>query len=252
MAGAPEDQRKGMAFLVANMPDRDLKSLRADFLLENTALAYKARAEAAWGRQIPDELFLNNVLAYANLDEARDAWRKELYELCMPLVKDCKTPGEAAQKLNAAVFTKLNVRYSTQRKQACQSPRESIDQGMASCTGLSILLSDACRSVAIPHESPAPPYGRTTQAITPGWKSGTEAGTSPAHVSRTRKVWTAAGLCRTHRKQRRIRRNTRSTPRVFARRISVFPVGLGPGSQGRIRRKRHGAVRESQRSPKTI
>jgi predicted esterase len=150
LAGAPDDQRKGMAFLVANMPDRDLKSLRADFLLENTALAYKARAEAAWGRQIPEELFLNNVLAYANLDEARDAWRKELYELCMPLVKDCKTPGEAAQKLNAAVFTKLNVRYSTRRKQACQSPKESIDQGMASCTGLSILLSDACRSVAIP------------------------------------------------------------------------------------------------------
>jgi hypothetical protein len=36
LAGAPRDQRKGMAFLIANMPDSDLRSLRADFLLSNT------------------------------------------------------------------------------------------------------------------------------------------------------------------------------------------------------------------------
>ena len=147
---APEEQRKGMAFLVANMPDADLKSLHADFLLENTDLAYKARKEVAWGKQIPEELFLNNILAYANVDETRDAWRKDLYELCLPLVKDCKTASEAALKLNTAVFAKLKVKYSTQRKLPNQSPKESIEQGLASCTGLSILLSDACRSVAIP------------------------------------------------------------------------------------------------------
>ncbi len=146
----PEEQRKGMAFLIANMPDRDLKSLHADFLLENVDLAYKARNETAWGKQVPEEVFLNNVLPYANVDESRDPWRKDLYELCLPLVKDCKTPSEAAMKLNSTVFTKLKVRYSTQRKQANQSPKESIDQGLASCTGLSILLSDACRSVGVP------------------------------------------------------------------------------------------------------
>ncbi len=146
----PEEQRKGMAFLIANMPDRDLQSLHADFLLENLDLAYKARNETAWGKQIPEDVFFNNVLPYANVDESRDPWRKDLYELCLPIVKDCKTPTEAAMKLNATVFTKLKVRYSTQRKQANQSPKESIEQGLASCTGLSILLSDACRSVAVP------------------------------------------------------------------------------------------------------
>src|SRR5207248_8133691 len=68
----------------------------------------------------------------------------------MPLVKECKTPGEAAQRLNATIFDKLKVKYSTKRKQPHQSPKESIETGTASCTGLSILLSDACRSVAIP------------------------------------------------------------------------------------------------------
>ena len=93
-----------------------------------------ARKEAPWGARIPEDVFLNDVLPYANIDEARDPWRKKLYELCMPLVKDCKTPAEAARKLNGAVFTKLKVRYSTQRKQANQSPKESIEQGLASCT----------------------------------------------------------------------------------------------------------------------
>ena len=33
---APAEQKEGMAFLVAYMPERDLKELKADFLLENT------------------------------------------------------------------------------------------------------------------------------------------------------------------------------------------------------------------------
>jgi hypothetical protein len=146
----PAPQRTAMAFLIANMPDRDLRSLSADFLLENVALAFKVRAEVPWGRAIPEGVFFNDVLPYANLDETREPWRKSMMELCLPLVKDCKTQTEAAQKLNATIFTKLKVRYSTQRKKANQSPKESIDQGLASCSGLSVLLSDACRSVCVP------------------------------------------------------------------------------------------------------
>src|SRR5262245_13129606 len=139
-----------MAFLVANMPDADLKSLKAEFLLTNTELAYKARKEVPWGKDIPEEVFLNDVLPYANVDEKRDAWRKEFFELCMPLVKDCKTPSEAAQKLNKELFPKLKLAYSAQRKAPNQSPKESIESGKASCTGLSIVLSDAARAVCIP------------------------------------------------------------------------------------------------------
>jgi len=150
LTGVPKDQRPGMAFLIANMPTSDLKSLKADFLLTNSELAYKARAEVAWGKNIPEDIFLNDVLAYANLDEKRDAWRKEFYDMCMPIVKGCKTPAEAAQKLNTDIFPKLKLGYSTQRKLPNQSPKESIEQGKASCTGLSIVLSDACRAVCVP------------------------------------------------------------------------------------------------------
>src|SRR5262249_24595966 len=91
-----------------------------------------------------------DVLPYANVDEKRDAWRKEFYDLCMPLVKDCKTPTEVVQKLNTELYPKLKVVYSTQRRAANPSPKESIAQGKASCTRLSIILSDACRSVCVP------------------------------------------------------------------------------------------------------
>jgi hypothetical protein len=150
LAAVPRDQRKAMAFLISNMPGSDLRSLKADFLLNNLKLAYKARNEVPWGKNIPEKIFLNDVLPYANLDEKRDPWRKEFYDLCMPIVKTCKTPAQAAQKINSQLFKKIKLQYSTKRKAPNQSPKESIEQGMASCTGLSIVLSDACRAVCIP------------------------------------------------------------------------------------------------------
>ena len=139
-----------MAFLIENMPDGDLTSLKAEFLLTNVKLAYEARKEMPWGKDIPEELFLNDVLPYANVDEKRDAWRQEFYEMCRPMVKGCKTPTEAVQVMNKELFKKLKLGYSTERKAPNQSPKESIEQGKASCTGLSIVLSDAARSVCIP------------------------------------------------------------------------------------------------------
>ncbi len=146
----PAEQRTGMAFLIANMPDKDLTTLKADFLLTNTKLAYKARAETPWGKDIPEKVFLNDVLPYANVDEKRDAWRQEFYDLCMPIAKECKTPTDVTKRMNSELFKKLKLGYSTQRRSANQSPKESIEQGKASCTGLSIVLSDACRAVGVP------------------------------------------------------------------------------------------------------
>ena len=150
LTSVPKDQQKGMAFLVENMPDSDLLNLKASFLLTNHELAYKAKQQVPWGKEIPDDLFFNNVLPYANLDEKRDPWRTAFFDQCMPMIKDCKTPTEATQKLNSELFKTLKLRYAPQRRAPNLSPAESIAQGNASCTGLSIVLSDACRAVCIP------------------------------------------------------------------------------------------------------
>lgn len=144
------EHRRAMQFLIENMPLEDLRTLKADFLVKNVELAYSAINAAAWRDQISEEMFLNDILPYANVDETREDWRAEMQQRCLPIVKDCKTISEAVQKLNRELFTKVNVRYSTSRKRPNQSPSESIEQSVASCTGLSILLSDACRSVGIP------------------------------------------------------------------------------------------------------
>ena len=148
------DQRDAMRFLIENMPPGDLLSLKADFLLAHVAEAHRDLDLSRWGRKtrlkIPREIFLNDILPYASLNERRDDTRTRVRDIAKEIIKDCTTPGEAAQTLNRALFKKLNVRYSTKRKKADQSGAESIESGLASCSGLSILLVEACRSVGIP------------------------------------------------------------------------------------------------------
>ena len=146
----PEGQREGMQFLVENMPLQDLQSIKAVFLLDNLAMTYTVMQEVPWAKRIPVDIFLNDVLPYASVNESRDDWRKRLYEICQPLIQHCKTPGEAAMVLNQQIFKLLKVKYSTKRRVPNQGPFETMATGVATCTGLSILLVDACRAVGVP------------------------------------------------------------------------------------------------------
>ena len=146
----PVDQRAGMKFLIENMPQGDLESLSARFLLENVALAYEASQTFPWAKNVPKEIFLNDVMPYASVNEQRDNWRQQARDLCVPWIKDCKTASEAAQVINQRLFKQLKVKYSMKRRVPHQGPFESIERGVATCTGLSIILVDACRAVGIP------------------------------------------------------------------------------------------------------
>ena len=171
--GIQPEHRVAVAFLIANMPQRDLTSLTKDFLLDNIRLAYQAREASAWAKAIPADLFLNDVLPYANLNEDRDSCRKDLFERFAPEVKTCKTSGEAAIKLNSLIFDVLNVHYhATKRPKPDQSPAESMKATYASCTGLSILLVDACRAVGVPART----AGTPAWTIPQGDKNGNHAG----------------------------------------------------------------------------
>lgn len=144
------EQLAAAEFLVTHMPPRDLASLDADFLKTNHQLAFRARSTFPWAKPVPFEVFCNDVLPYASLDETREPWRASFLKKATPIVAECKTTGEAAQALNREFFDLINVHYHTGRKRANQSPSESIKLGMATCTGLSIILVDACRAVGIP------------------------------------------------------------------------------------------------------
>lgn len=147
---APKQQKDAIVFLISNMPERDLKSLNADFILENTNLAFTAKEKYAWCKNLPDSIFYNEVLPYVSLNETRENWRADFFKRFSPLVQSCTTITQAIDSINKNIRKIVKVEYNTKRRKADQSPGESIEQGMASCTGLSILLVDAFRAVGIP------------------------------------------------------------------------------------------------------
>lgn len=145
-----KEQKEGMAFLISYMPERDAKTLTADFLKEHVQYAYKAKAEFPWAKEVPNDIFLNDIVAYVNLNENRESWRKDFYERFRKYVANCKTMREAIDSVNKNIRDEVVVDYNTKREKADQAPYESMRQHMASCSGLSILLTDAFRAVGIP------------------------------------------------------------------------------------------------------
>jgi len=143
---------KAAQFLVDNMPAKDRDSITNEFLIANLELAFKARSEFPWAAAVPEAIFLNDVLSYAVFDEPRDPWRAEFYQKASTIAKEAnaKTATEAAQALNKNIFKLVNVHYNTGRKRPNQSAKESIEIGKATCTGLAIILVEACRSIGIP------------------------------------------------------------------------------------------------------
>lgn len=142
--------QRAAQFLLEHMPPADRETLSAEFLTRNLDLAFRARAEFPWAAQVPEEIFFNDVLPYAVFDEPRDPWREELYRLGRDLAGDARTASEAAQALNRQLFNRIEVHYNTGRKRPNQSLQESKASGKATCTGLSIILVNACRAIGIP------------------------------------------------------------------------------------------------------
>ena len=150
IAQRPEAERGAARFLVSNMPIRDFAGMNPPAVLDDVHRAFEARAAVPWGKDLPEDIFLNYVLPYVNLTEPRESWRAEFMEKFLPGVRALQIPGEAAVRLNADIWKALSVKYAADRRRADQGPRESIRLGTASCTGLSILLVDVCRAVAVP------------------------------------------------------------------------------------------------------
>jgi hypothetical protein len=150
LQNAEKKQKEAAAFLIAYMPEKDLKSLSSEFILGQLNGAFKVREEFDWCKNLPDSIFLNEVLPYYNLDENRDNWREDFYNRFSPYVKDCKTIYEAIDSVNLNIMEELGVEYNTKRSAVNISPFQAIKEQMATCTGLSFLLVNAFRSVGIP------------------------------------------------------------------------------------------------------
>lgn len=84
------------------------------------------------------------------LTEPEVDWEPVLKPVAERLAEGAETPLSAAMAVNRGLFKATGVIYSTKRDRPDQDPLHSIRIGMASCSGLSIMLVDACRSIGIP------------------------------------------------------------------------------------------------------
>ena len=145
-----KDERVAGEYLLTFMPLKDLKTLPTEVLIESAKLSVSARKATSWGSKLPQDIFLDNVTPYASVTEPRQSKRTEFNQRYLGVIKDTKSPGEAAQKINQILFRDYKVTYNTRRLRTDQSSPETIAQGMATCTGLSIMLVDALRAVGVP------------------------------------------------------------------------------------------------------
>ncbi len=114
------------------------------------AADHAARLAALYGDKPTPALFREYVAPLTSLGETPVDWLPVLRPVALELTAGAKTPLDAAMRLNRGLWKRLGVVYSTKRDKPNQDPLHSIRIGMASCSGLSILLADACRSVGIP------------------------------------------------------------------------------------------------------
>jgi len=143
-----EDNRlEGMAFLIAYMPLADRVSVTSDFLLEHVEYAYRAREHFPWGKDVPKEIFLNDVLPFRASLEPLEPWRKDFYTRLLPVVEECRTASDAAVKVNYWVKEQADYKPDQLRT---EGPYEVLKRGFGRCGELSVLYVAACRSVGIP------------------------------------------------------------------------------------------------------
>lgn len=148
--GSEDFAERAWRFLADNVPAQDRALVSEDFLRENWRLALETRDAAPWARGVPEDVFFDAVLPYSSVGEAPERWRPLFCERFLPLVVRCGNATEAAETLNREIWKTLGVVYGPGRERPDQSPFHSMRLGVASCTGLSILLADACRAVGVP------------------------------------------------------------------------------------------------------
>lgn len=148
---ADPEERTCLAFLLANMPDLDIRGLDAASVMENVRMACLARRTVPLASGVPEAVFLEYVLPYAAAGEPREPWRTDFYARFLESAASSPSIEEAVVRLNREVVVQFRLVYADKHvRKPLSSPRRIIERGFVSCGEASLLLVYACRSVGIP------------------------------------------------------------------------------------------------------
>ena len=104
----------------------------------------------AWVEEIPTDIVRDYVAADAVLSETPCDWRETVGSIFRPAVAALGSAEEAALYIASHMTELTGVYYSTERRKADMNALEALAEKKVSCTGQSILLICALRSVGIP------------------------------------------------------------------------------------------------------
>ncbi len=103
-----------------------------------------------WSNAAPAEVAAASLQPDTVLDELPCDWRPVLTPIVEPLVADCTSAREAVLRIAAGLSRTTGVYYSPERRKHNMNALEALAEKKVSCTGQSILLVCALRSVGIP------------------------------------------------------------------------------------------------------
>lgn len=149
-----------MADLVAFLRERSDEGAAA--LEEAAALAVRSRNERVYLQAVPDAIYKEFVAPPTVLDEPPSplGMRSKLRELVEPIVARAKPANvaDAAEAVFQHLGPSLRLKFMANMTPQIMSPKQVLDAGGASCTGLSIFFVDALRAVGIPARVAGTPY----------------------------------------------------------------------------------------------
>ncbi len=140
-------------------------------------LALDAKVQYPWTDDLPKDVFMDYVLNYANLNEARTNWRPLLVDSLKfnesdlwKYHKEWANITSVTTWVNTHLWTRLGqngkpIFFKSSQTPLIFDPMSTIAFGYASCTGTSILFCNALRAVGIPARVAGTPawYGNRTQ-----------------------------------------------------------------------------------------
>jgi hypothetical protein len=148
-------------FLKANMPPWDLENLETlegGIMPKTVNLSLVARQTYPWAMAVPKDIWMDWVMPYSSVNEARSDWREFIVSRLDPLVNNATFQATSAVEvvaiLNEHLWSALRepeekVYFKSQQTPMIFDPMSTLVFGYASCTGISILFVDALRAVGV-------------------------------------------------------------------------------------------------------
>ncbi len=150
LSQAAEPARSDLACIIASTPPAALEQIGPEAAIHHAAMMRAAWQSAPWADDVTEDLWREAILPPTHVSEAGERWCDVLVARLTSLEPQPDVQS-TVRSLNAAIGETLGVHYHpTKRRAPDQGPLETMDSGWSSCTGLSILLADACRTRGIP------------------------------------------------------------------------------------------------------